>query len=197
MRKTTYNSYPHWRILIFLLLSFSPKQGNLPCNYIDPNKLNWGYYLGRVNPDVYYTAYTRGRMFYFAHYKVRPEYNLKDPPRVCVAFVSDSSWVNYNKLYGFSKESQKQLLTHEKMHYIVTIIHAKKLKRDIAEFKFKNANEFLQAFDDYTKSITEMNRQYDDQTKHGTIPIKQKEWEEKIYEELAKIDHVKLDSEMK
>jgi Bacterial protein of unknown function (DUF922) len=94
-------------------------------------------------------------------------------------FVPTGSWV---------KEPTNNLLTHEQLHFDITEIHARKIRKFFAEYPDacrlgksgidRAAQTFIQA--SYARQ-----EEYDQATNHGQNWRAQKEWQTKVADELA------------
>lgn len=88
---------------------------------------------------------------------------------------------------SWSRDTTKFVLGHEQLHFDITELYARKLRKKIKEFK----GEYDSAFGSMvTNLITEMATQgevYDQDTIHGAYKEGQEKWAKKICEELKQL----------
>ena len=84
----------------------------------------------------------------------------------------DSSWSKYNT-------GKPEVLKHEQLHYDITELFARKLRKAFSEYKVsKNVKRDIERI--YKRIESERNQmqiRYDKETNHSLITSKQKEWE--------------------
>lgn len=160
-------------MLIHLNLKSQPR-------YIDPLKLTWRDYRGFVQPDSGFAAYTRSNV----SMSVDTSLKSKSALQFKVTFLPDSSWVDWHALSKHSTAEVDSLFRHELLHYYISIIVFKKIKKAFKDFRFvnhhdfkKNLQEALNFYIPFAKEQQEMNIRYDFETKHGREGAKQKYWD--------------------
>jgi len=88
----------------------------------------------------------------------------------------------------FLKESQGDtaLLRHEQMHFNITELYARKIRKLLAEYKnpFGKEKEIRTKIDFLKQAERDENNLYDIESVHYTNKVMQKKWEEKIIKEL-------------
>ena len=91
----------------------------------------------------------------------------------------DSSWSKYTS-------GKYEVLKHEQLHYDITELFARKLRKAFSEYKVtKNVKRDIERI--YKKIESERNQmqiRYDKETNHSLITSKQKEWEVFVFEQL-------------
>ena len=91
----------------------------------------------------------------------------------------DSSWSKYTS-------GKPQVLKHEQLHYDITELFARKLRKAFSEYKVtKNVKRDIERI--YKRIESERNQmqiKYDKETNHSLITSKQKEWEFYVANEL-------------
>lgn len=106
---------------------------------------------------------------------------------VIATFFPEESWA---KVEG---ESEK-LLKHEQLHFDITELSARKLRKKLSESKFKITTVNVEC-KKISSEILQNNRlyqkQYDTETNHSTVEQKQSEWEKKVQKELEKLEKYK------
>jgi hypothetical protein len=97
---------------------------------------------------------------------------------VFALFVKDKSWA---EAYTAS------LLAHEKLHFDIAELYARKIRKKIAEMRAEKVTKveaFNLAIQELLQESNEVDMQYDVETLHGGMVEKQKEWAERIKAEL-------------
>ncbi len=155
--------------------------------YIDPLKLSWSNYIGNVNYDSIYTALTYSGMKLGIIAK-----NGKVTFKVYPTFTENLSWVDYQKL-SKEKEGPDYILNHEKLHYYISIINARKLKLFVTQHPPKNNKELNNLKEYFDKKNQSDQDVYDAATKHAFLRDKQEEWSKKIMAEYEATKNIKLD----
>lgn len=100
-------------------------------------------------------------------------------------FIPEGSWVKNGK-------ASSNLLAHEQLHFDITELHARKLRKELKKFNATGSKDMKKALADiYQKIDAErkaMQEQYDRETNHSQRENLQKEWQEKIKEALANLE---------
>lgn len=98
-------------------------------------------------------------------------------------FIPQKSWTK-------DKKSQ-YLLNHEQMHFNISEIHARKMRKACMEANWSSKtiqnrlNGMLQKF---TDAEDKMQEKYDRETNHSIVKNKQEEWDDFIQNELQKLE---------
>lgn len=100
-------------------------------------------------------------------------------------FYPDLSWVKPEK-------RSSELLSHEQLHFDITELHARKLKKAMKYYKLpeqhKIKKELEKIYRDVEFSRKQMQELYDRETGHGQNSEAQKKWKAFINSELKKLD---------
>jgi hypothetical protein len=97
---------------------------------------------------------------------------------VYALFVKDKSW---------AEAYTAPLLAHEKLHFDIAELYARKIRKKIAELRDENVTKvdaFNLAIQELLQESNEVDMQYDIETLHGAMQEKQKEWADKVKAEL-------------
>lgn len=96
-------------------------------------------------------------------------------------FYPKSSWY-------IKARADKNTLQHERLHFDITELYARKLRQRIANTKFtQNFNNEIEAlYNEAKKELRELQKLYDAETHHSQDLEKQRYWELKIKQELHK-----------
>lgn len=136
----------------------------------------------RANPDdlsIAAAATYSGTGMSYTSEKLNSTITLKIT--ITPTFSKDKSW--YKK-----DHSSTGVLKHEQTHFDITAIKTCELVNTIKSYAFSMDNyakELQNMLKENEKQTTGMQQQYDKETNHGTITLKQQEWEKSIAEKLA------------
>jgi hypothetical protein len=86
------------------------------------------------------------------------------------------------------------LLSHEQLHFDISELFARKIRRGIEELRIKKVsdkNHYAFLISSKLKERDRYQREYDDDTFHGGIDIIQREWIEKVKKELGQLEAYK------
>lgn len=113
--------------------------------------------------------------------------SLISKPKIKVtnSFYCYESWVKTKNL------KNNVLLEHEQMHFDLSEIYARKLRKIISESKFNTFNlvkETNRLFYEYFDLNKERQILYDKETKHGTDSLEQNKWKKMIETELQQLN---------
>jgi len=149
--------------------------------WTNKKRLTWEDFIGVPTPDNQHHALTSTNM----EMKVKCENNqLKF--KVEAVFKSDESWSRNKK--------SMELLAHEQLHFDLTELHARLLRKTLAELPnpctrgAADLNKYAnQAFQNWHQEQD----QYDQYTRHGLDKEKQVEWMASVERRLAHLDAFK------
>lgn len=100
-------------------------------------------------------------------------------------FLPDQSWVKPDI-------DSPHLLIHEQLHFDITELHARKLRKAMEEFDIEstpNVKPALQAIYKNTEaSRANMQKNFDTESRHSLNPEAQIKWQKLIKEELKKLE---------
>lgn len=155
---------------IFLsFITFGQSAGEELISWNEGEKLTWADYKGQVKPGTDAAAST-------ATY-LGIEYNFNSKGfgyKITCNFSKNKSW-------GLHKTDY--ILAHEQGHFDIAEIFARKLNRQMSEYKF-NKNTFKDDLKEIYTSITtekeKMQNEYDKESNHSINKEKQDEWLKKI-----------------
>lgn len=99
-------------------------------------------------------------------------------------FYPDKSW-------HVNEPLSDVVLNHERLHFDITELYARKFRQRITNFKFTNAinNEMQNIHDVIIKELGELQNKYDAETNHSQILEKQIAWQKFIALELNKLSN--------
>jgi hypothetical protein len=182
-------------LITILILGLSINSQIEQGHYIDPQKLSWLDYTGQINYNLNTTAHTHSRFLLGFSPKDSNDKEWKGDYKdmeIRIEFISDSSFVDWHILSYQSKEIQDYLFNHERLHYYITFLFAKKLKVYIISRKIHSIKELLKADSAYSNMSHIFNANYDQDTQHSNDTARQRFWNTTIMKGLDSLKDVKL-----
>jgi len=152
-----------------------------------PEQINWHtHFLASPDEHSPYFALTATHWQYSYSASIRGN-DLHVNFKFSAGVDPDKSWVKLNRLKG--SDSKRKLLNHEQGHVNINFLLLKDGEQKVRFQRYTVRN--------YKKSIQEnankisayynaMQKQYDEETNHGSDDIHQKRWDDLIEKELAK-----------
>ncbi len=173
------------KIFFFILLlfaaenSFSQEQEKI--EWEDGQKLIWADFKGIPKQGVAYEANTNsGISFSWSYSTENGQPVLKY--EVVTNFFPQLSWVKQN-------EKDMYLLGHEQLHFDISELHARKLRKAIDEYEIgRNIRRDLnRLYESIEKDRVAMQNLFDAETIHSTDKDAEAGWRKFVEEELAKL----------
>ena len=173
------------RILIaitFTLLAL-PVLAQERISWSESRPLTWSNFEPRKDQGFGYRALT----FSGIRYNVETKDSKIEIDVECY-FIPSKSWVQK----GFEKA---YLLRHEQLHFDITELHARKMRKAMAEYEMP-IGEFMQRglakelealYDSIYEEMLAMQTKYDKETDHSLNREAQQKWEEKVASSLAEL----------
>lgn len=96
----------------------------------------------------------------------------------------------FNPTMSWSKKEKRSdyLLRHEQLHFDISELYARKLKKELEQFEFESSKnpskEIEHIFERLNKERKEMQKKYDQETDHSKNSASQLKWDKKISEAL-------------
>ena len=143
--------------------------------------LKWENFEGVPNPDNSFHANANSGISYSWSFKSSGK-EVNFAYEVQSFFLPKGSWVKPGK-------TSAELLAHEQLHFDITELYARKLRKKLKEFdpeKVKDIKQYLR--DLYQTLETErkvMQEKYDLETGHSQQESRQQEWQKKVQAEMA------------
>ena len=143
----------------------------------DTNKLTWSDFRGVVPKDM-----LKSIRMAICPSQISVESisrNAALQVKVKVIFLKNEAWTK--------DTASMYVLAHEQLHFDITELQARKIRKSVSELKEKEITDFTKYQVYIQKFVSEndkMQEDYDKQTNHGGFESLQKEWREKISKEL-------------
>jgi hypothetical protein len=173
-------------LLVLPIISFSQNE----CKYINPDKVTWSDFKGRIDYSKTTDATTSTKFIYKLVSDTTATRLSK--AEIGVVFCRDLSWVNNSKIAD--KKLWDRLLDHEKLHLKQKMVNAKKFKKSLLALRsMKLSQSVLQKLiNDFDASDKKDTDKYDAETKHGRIEQSQNKWKAKIEKDYNDLKTIKL-----
>jgi hypothetical protein len=145
-------------------------------------RLQWSDFRGTPRPQNHAVAVTASGIT-FSYSTKKSDTRLIDyRVEISADFYPEKSWCVRDKV-------NNNILNHERLHFDITELHARKFRKRVAETRFdlgiNKQIEFIH--NQINKELEEMQQRYDAETNHSQIIEKQQEWQTYIVEELNKL----------
>jgi hypothetical protein len=135
--------------------------------------LSWEDFEGSPSTESIGDAGTAVRI------KAKPFYIKKQVHYDVIAYFDrKKSWV---------RGKSEALLAHERLHFDIAELYARKIRKKIAELQANDVNDiqtFNAAIREILEESNEADQRYDLETLHGALQKKQSMWEKRVKEEL-------------
>ena len=177
-------------ILIFLLsltsllLTAQPTEG---IEYSPTGIFHWGMFRGKINPDhIREMGDNTGAVTVSSlSYQMVESKGKNIKLKVSAQFHPTESWTRYPKLYH-----PDEALNHEKRHFDICEIYARKFRQLLAQSNWTNRNFDANLRASFKKLVAEyrsVQAKYDRETEHSIDVAQQENWNERIDRELAEL----------
>lgn len=143
-------------------------------------KLQWDDFRGEPDPSSHGDAAT-AVLIKAKPFLVRKEISYD----VVAVFNRSKSWI---------RDTSPSLLAHERLHFDIAELYARKIRKKISELKASGVDDiktFNAAIEQLLHESNAVDIQYDAETLHGAMSKKQASWEEKVADELDRLERYK------
>jgi len=176
----------HFFIFLNLLLCFSSLNNEDTVLWQEDLKLSWSDFKGKQNVESNAVAVTASGITF--SYKVRKANSkvIEVTPNVKAHFYPKKSWVKLELADDY-------ILAHEQLHFDITELHVRKLKKQISALKVtKNIGSILdRLLHNINNELSKMQNQYDSESNNSINKEVQHKWEVFIAKELKAYQNYK------
>ncbi|MBX2827000.1 MAG: DUF922 domain-containing protein [Flavobacteriaceae bacterium] len=172
-------------VFVFLLsVNFSYGQEILPDSVMVWNsakKLMWSDFQGKVG------EYDFGRASTSYKIVIVPETVLVDEEDRIQGYEKITAHAHFYKTTSWTSTQNYQVLVHERLHFDIAELFARKVRKRFSELKAKKEARFsvyYREYNDIWKECRSLQKQYDSDTDHGRNLEENREWSALIEEEL-------------
>jgi len=175
-----------YKLLIACLLSLCLFQQDRSMTWSDDLQLQWEDFNGTPTRGTTVVAVTASGLSFGFSTKMTETQLVDYTAFVDAHFYPDKSW--YVK-----ERANSVILDHERLHFDITELHARKFKQRIAQTKFDLSinSEMERIHNTITDELRQMQQKYDTETDHSQNVDKQKEWQKFIKVQLDKLSYYK------
>jgi superfamily II DNA helicase RecQ len=140
--------------------------------------IDWSDFSGKPDLnsiDIAHLSYTL---------EMDSKYKTKDSLLCIVSAV-------FNKSESWTKSNSSYILEHERLHFDISELYARKIRKKLKERYFieisliKDINEIYLT---YKNELKIRQRNYDSETNHSIDKVQQEKWDKKIREELLQLN---------
>lgn len=172
-------------LYIFLfLICFQPKEESILWD--ESNRLEWSDFRG--NPDVnsVAAAITASGIIFDFSARTTSTRIVGFTATVEAHFYPNQSWYHKNHVNNI-------VLAHEQLHFDITELHARKLRKQIdeAHFSLNIKNEISKLHSNINKELKEFQKKYDSESDFSRSVETQKAWQVFVEQELVKLTKYK------
>jgi hypothetical protein len=157
------------------LFGFSPADGSeQEIRWVPNHRLSWSDFKGRPDRSSGMDALTESGISFSWSCDARGFHQ-----ETYSMFVPTKSWV---------KTKTPELLKHEQLHFDITELHARKIRKYFGEMRNPcrmGQRGINTAAERFIRASTEMQHLYDKESGHSEIEAEQRRWEQEIAMELA------------
>lgn len=152
----------------------------------DDLQLQWEDFNGTPTRGTTVVAVTASGLSFGFSTKMTETQLVEYTAFVDAHFYPDKSW--YVK-----ERANSVILDHERLHFDITELHARKFKQRIAQTKFdlRINSQMERIHNTITDDLRQMQQKYDTETDHSQNVDKQKEWQKFIKVQLDKLSYYK------
>lgn len=110
-------------------------------------------------------------------------------------FNYDSSYIKKEYLSFKTAEENNYLFIHEKNHYLISIIYAKRFKKFISENPKMTDNAIINLYNNNFVTLSQAEENYDRETNHSMDKEKQRIWNMQILSLLNDLKNITLEED--
>ena len=168
------------------MLSLCLFQQDRSMTWSDDLQLQWEDFNGTPTRGTTVVAVTASGLSFGFSTKMTETQLVDYTAFVDAHFYPDKSW--YVK-----ERANSVILDHERLHFDITELHARKFKQRIAQTKFdlRINSQMERIHNTITDELRQMQQKYDTETDHSQNVDKQKEWQKFIKVQLDKLSYYK------
>ena len=175
-----------YKLLISCLFSLCLVQEERAYTWSDDLQLTWEDFKGKPSYGSTVVAVTASGISFGFSTKMSENKLVDYDAFVDAHFYPDKSWY-------IKEHANAIILDHERLHFDITELHARKFRKRIAQTKFtlKISDQMERIHTAINDELKQMQQQYDLDSNHSQNVAKQKEWQQRIKLELEKVAYYK------
>jgi len=138
------------------------------------------------------------------NFKGNPDVNSKADAATSVAILAkpyiSGKKINYtvyalfNQNKSWARNTNDRLLEHEKLHFDIAELYARKIRKKVAQLQKSNETEigtYKKAVHQLLEESNQADLKYDLETLHGALKQKQEKWAAQLEKELVELEEFK------
>ena len=175
-----------YKLLIACIFSLCLVQQDRSMTWSDDLQLQWEDFNGTPTRGTTVVAVTASGLSFGFSTKMTETQLVDYTAFVDAHFYPDKSW--YVK-----ERANSVILDHERLHFDITELHARKFKQRIAQTKFdlRINSQMERIHNTINDELRQMQQKYDLETDHSQNVERQKEWQKYIKVQLDKLSYYK------
>lgn len=178
------------KVAFFFLLLLPPAAAVWSQQNGDPaiGELSWNEFYKLQWDDF------RGEPDDSSHGDAATSVSIKAKPFVVRKDISYDVVALFNRSKSWVRDKSPSLLSHERLHFDIAELYARKIRKKISELKASGVDDvktFNAAIEELLHESNEVDIQYDIETLHGAMSKKQAAWEKKVEDELIRLERFK------
>ena len=172
-------------LLIFSLLSGSglfSQESDDKIKWREDRPLTWEDFQAEPDTTISYSANTNSGISYGWNYSTASGEPVLDH-EVFTNFYPKRSWVK-------NIENEEYLLAHEQLHFDISELHARKLRKALDEYEIGRSirQDLKRLYNRIEAERVSMQNKYDKETSHSEIREAEMRWRKFIQQELKKLE---------
>ena len=147
--------------------------------------IEWGDFQGKLNPDIFAYALTSYKI------DIIPDNVMVDSNDNIRNYQDLTVIANFYKKQSWSISDDQGLLDHERLHFDIAELFARKIRKRFSELKAIEEKRFTVYWNEYStlwKACRAFQKQYDLETNHGAKKNENDQWILKVKALLESID---------
>ena len=161
-----------YKLLIACVFSLFFIQEDRAVPWNDDLQLQWTDFNGRPTQGTTVVAVTASGLSFGFSTKMSETRLVEYTSFVDAHFYPDKSWY-------IKERANSIILDHERLHFDITELHARKFRQRIAQTKFdlRISEQMERIHTTINDELRQMQQKYDLETNHSQHVVKQKEWQ--------------------
>ncbi|MEH6408769.1 MAG: DUF922 domain-containing protein [Leeuwenhoekiella sp.] len=168
--------------ILFFVLTFFPPKDYERLDWKENQKITWEDFKGKPDKLSSYAASVNSGISH--NYALNSRgFLIKEESVVKAFFYPTLSWYKPDMV-------DRRILQHERLHFDISELHARKLRKRIAEYKFteNSQREIKKLYNQVEQEREEMQKAFDKESEHSQYRQAELFWESKISELLYEYD---------
>jgi hypothetical protein len=147
-------------------------------------KLQWTDFKGHVDPNKFGSAMTSHKI------EIKPTNVMVDENDNIQGYQKMTVEAQFFMNKSWTATSSQHILSHEQLHFDIAELYARKIRQRFEEFKtngIASFSKYQECYNLFWKESRNVQKRYDEETKHGQNKLKNKNWAIKIARQLDEL----------